>query len=316
MTDYASRILAFVAENPGCALRKVAGAVPGREQYVSADVKRLLIEGQLRNEGTSGCMRLHVSGKPANETTATTPAGDGRRIFVLPDVHVPYHDAEAYRLAVHAARELKPDVLVIIGDFVDCYSVSQFAKSPERRQELKWEIEQANECLNELDGLAGSTWFACGNHEERLERYLCQRAPELYGMVTIQDLLRIRERGWKWVPYKQWFKLGKVAFAHEIGHYGKHAAAQSLASFGGNIVFGHSHRAGAVYGGTVDGERHFALNVGWLGDFGAVDYAHRSQMRDWQHGFGWITQDDAGNSWAQFCPIVKGKTVVDGRRFG
>lgn len=247
---------------------------------------------------------------------AVVPESSGRRIFVMPDVHVPYHDPEAYALAVHAARELKPDVLVIIGDYVDCYAVSQFAKIPERRQDLKWEVDSSNELLDALNGIAPTVVFCEGNHENRLERYLCQRAPELYGMVSAKNLLRIQERGWTWVQYKQWLKIGKVAFAHEIGHCGRNSAMQSLASFGGNIVFGHSHRAGAVYGGTVDGDRHFALNVGWLGDYSQVDYAHQSQMRDWQHGFGWIEQDGDGNSWASFCPIVKGRVVVAGRRFG
>jgi hypothetical protein len=87
---------------------------------------------------------------------------------------------------------------------------------------------------------------------------------------------------------------------------------QSLASFGGNIVFGHSHRAGTHYDGTIDGDHRFAMNVGWLGDATQTDYAHRSQTRAWQQGVGIVDQDQNGNSWAQFCPIVGGRVSLGG----
>lgn len=206
-----------------------------------------------------------------------------RRILVLPDVHVPYHDQAAWNLAVRAVRVLQPDLLVVIGDFVDCYSVSQFSKDPRRKQNLQWELDAANEELDKLRDTAGSYLYTVGNHEHRIERYIHQRAPELDGMISLQEYLKAKERGFQWVPYKDFVKVGKVAFTHEIGHAGKMAATHSLAAFGGNLVIGHTHRAATIYSGTVDEERHFCLNVGWLGDPKQVDYVHRSQMRDWQH---------------------------------
>ena len=152
-----------------------------------------------------------------------------------------------------------------------------------------------------------------GNHEWRLARYLESKAPDLFGLVKVEDLFELDSLGWKWVPYHDHCTVGKVMFAHDLGHCGKHAALNTLGAAGHCVVFGHTHRGGVHYGGTVGGNSHFALNVGWLGDATKVDYMHRAKTRDWQLGFGWINMDPKGLAWATFCPMVKGKVCVDGR---
>lgn len=240
-----------------------------------------------------------------------------RSIIVCPDTHRPFHDRDAHALFEKVCREMRPDMGVIIGDYLDCYSISFHPKSPERRANLKAEIDDGLEGLDSLQATGIRRWMFCeGNHEFRLERYLEQKAPELYGLLGIRELLRIDERGWDWVPYKKWKRVGKIAFSHEVGHAGKTAGQRSLDEFGGNIVFGHSHRGSVTYGGTVDGEKHVALNVGWLGDLESIDYTHQSKTRGWQHGFGWVDLDTEGNGYCQFIPIVDGRCCVRGEWIG
>lgn len=234
------------------------------------------------------------------------------KILVIPDVHVPFHDKKAWDLVCKVHNVAKPDKTVIIGDFADFLAVSFFPKPPGRLNNLEHEVDATNEALNRL---GKDTVFLQGNHEYRLEKYLKQKAPELFGLVECKKLFKIQERGWKWVPYMDHHVIGKVLFAHDLGHCGKHAALNTLAAAGMCTVFGHTHRGGVHYGGTVNGEHRFALNVGWLGDYKQIDYMHRAKTRDWQHGFGWINMDDRGLAWASFVPIVAGKCVVDGREY-
>lgn len=234
------------------------------------------------------------------------------KILVIPDVHVPFHDKKAWNLTLNVIEKAKPDKVVIIGDFADFLAVSFFPKPPGRLNNLELEVEDVNE---ELDKLPKGTVYMKGNHEHRLERYLAQKAPELFGLVECSRLFKIRERGWTMVEYMDHYILGKVLFAHDLGHAGKHAALNTLGAAGMCTVFGHTHRGGVHYGGTVNGEHRFALNVGWLGDYKKIDYVHRAKTRDWQHGFGWINMDDKGLAWATFVPIVNGKCVVDGREY-
>lgn len=237
--------------------------------------------------------------------------------FVIPDMHFPYHDKAVWATNLKAIQVLRPRNVVIIGDALDAYPISFHPKSPTRKALLQEELADANaelDCLAQLTmGLACRVVYVEGNHEFRLERYLIQQAPALYGMITMPELLKIKERNWEWVPYQSWLKIGKIAYSHEVGSSGKNAPQQTLAAFGNNIVFGHSHRGGLVYGGTVDGERHVALNVGWGGDLAAIDYTHKARTREWQHGFGLVEQDATGAGWCQFVPIIDGRCVAHGQ---
>lgn len=241
------------------------------------------------------------------------------RTLIIPDCHHPYVDEVAWRCAMAAGRAVRPKRVVIIGDFADCYAVSAHAKSPGRKADLAWEIEQTNKALDAVDAIGAKEKIYCGgNHEYRMDRYIRDKAPELYGLkgTTVPELLHLKERGWKFVPYMDYIRIGKVAYTHEVGRCGANTASQSLRDFGGNLVVGHSHRASIVYQGTVKDGGRFCMNVGWLGSIKDIDYMHKARAeRDWEHGFGIIDQDKAGIAWPQFVPIVYGRCIVDGKQY-
>ena len=259
--------------------------------------------------------RIVARPKPA----AVSLERDLTRILVVPDTHHPYVDFTAWKTFLNAVETYDPHVVVIIGDFIDCYSVSDYPKDLSRLMTLKDELAAGSEALEALVGrLSGPGphgYYLEGNHEERLPRCINRYVPGLEGAITIPETLKLADRGFQWVPYGSWVKLGKVAFAHDIGHAGVNAARSTLLSFGGNIVFGHSHRGGVVYDGTVDGERHVCMNVGWLGDLTKIDYGNKpQQIRAWQHGFGIVDMTAEGHGWCSFVPIVNGACVVHGKR--
>lgn len=251
----------------------------------------------------------------AQRSPGAPPTNDTSLTLVVPDMHFPYHDKVVWTVILQAITALQPQNIVIIGDALDAYPISFHPKTPARRATLRDELAIADvELITLADACRGRRVIYCeGNHEHRLERYLIQNAPALYGLIDMPTLLKIEERGWEWVPYQDWIRIGKIAYSHEVGACGKNAAQQTLAAFGNNIVFGHSHRGGLVYSGTVDGERHVALNVGWGGDADAVDYMHKARTREWQHGFGLVEQDATGAGWCQFVPVINGRCVAHGR---
>lgn len=263
------------------------------------------------NDYIPGSVTETVYGKPA-PSKATT------RILVVSDLHVPYHDVRAWECVLEAIRVTKPETVVLIGDTADVYSISSHPKSLDRKQNFASEVEAVNRELDRLREVAGESCriiWTCGNHEDRITRFLQSNAPELAGIsaVRAEALFRVNERGIEWVPYRRHIKIGNCSFTHDVGRCGVNAARQSLLDFGGNIVFGHSHRGATVYQGESKGSSHFAMNVGWLGDVNEVDYMHRCRAtRDWQLGFGIVDQDAEGFSWAHFCPIVDGRCIVDG----
>lgn len=238
-----------------------------------------------------------------------------KTVLVLPDTHVPYHDKRAWSLFLQVAKSLRPDHLVLLGDFCDFYSVSQYPKDASRKCSLEWELEQTNLELDKLTGLSPDIRYCEGNHENRLARYLSGNAPQLAGVLNVKSALRIRERGWLWVPYKDSTRIGKFNFLHDCGRSGVAAIRQTLADYGGNVVFGHTHRLGIEYSGSIKGDAHVALNAGWLGDWRAIDYHHRDRVRrESRLGFGVVTMSgDLG--FAQAVPIVNYTCVVNGKVF-
>jgi predicted phosphodiesterase len=245
-------------------------------------------------------------GKPKADRTT--------RILICPDVHIPYQDPVAWECFLRVAEQWKPDILVLLGDVVDFYQVSVHPKDPTRKITFQEEIAATNQELGRVGALKVPEVVYCeGNHETRLQRMLTAQAPQLVGMVDVRDLLQVDRRGWTWVPYGTHHRIGKLHFTHDIGHCGVYAARQSSMAFGHNIIFGHTHRAGAHYESTVNGDRHVAWMMGWLGDPSAIDYQHRAKvMRNSQHGFGIAHLDQHGNGWVHFVPIIEGTCVVDG----
>lgn len=244
----------------------------------------------------------------------SAPSRQLGRVLLIPDCHIPYHDQKAFTVMLKAAEVFKPDTIIILGDWMDFYCLSEFDKHPGRASQLDQELQVGNECLTLLDRLgATKKVYIAGNHEDRLDRYLARRAPEFHGMVKLEETLKLRERGWQFVPYKQHYKLGEIYLTHDTGRAGRYAAYQSMTDVGDNTVIGHTHRLSYVIEGNAKGKAHVGAMFGWLGDFEKVDYMHSIRAkRDWAHGFGVGYVEPNGVVHLRPIPIVEGACVIDG----
>lgn len=239
-------------------------------------------------------------------------------MIIIPDTHRPYHDKRAWRLMLMVAAVLCPTILVVLGDFADCFGVSDHSKDPTRALKLDAEIRDVNKGLDELDALgAKQKIFVSGNHEDRLQRYLQDKAPELFNFIAIEKLLRLRKRGWTYVPYKSDVKVGKVHFTHDVGHCGRNSIFQCLDTFQHSNVTGHTHRMAYIVEGNATGEHKVSAQFGWLGDVRQADYMHQAKAKkNWALGFGIGYLDDkTGIVYLVPVPIVNYTCMVNGRLF-
>lgn len=211
-------------------------------------------------------------------------------VLIIPDTHRPYHDEKAHALVVKVGKRVKPKHLIILGDYADFYAVSSHDKDPSRMTPKAFEAEVADvrRGLKDLASTgATNRIFIAGNHEDRLTRFVLRSAPTLQQLVVIPELLQLKQLGYKYVPYKSSYILGRMRYTHDVGPSGKHAAAKSMEAMGRNTVIGHCHRMEYVVQGTLDGERHVGISLGWLGDKDAIDYMHQDKVsKDWTLGFG------------------------------
>lgn len=237
------------------------------------------------------------------------------RILFIPDCHVPYHDTKAFALMLKAGKAFKPDHTIILGDFADFYGVSSHSKDPNRALKLKEEVEAAKAALDQVKALgAKNNVFVAGNHEDRLERYLRDKAPELYNYISIPYILELKQKGFSYTPYKQAYKIGKLNITHDAGNAGKDAHYKALQTFQHNIIIGHTHRIGYAVEGNANGERHVTAMLGWLGDVKEIDYMHRVKAeKDWSLGFGIGYLDRSnGTVYVTPVPIINGTCLING----
>lgn len=255
---------------------------------------------------------------PTNYLTARLEEPETLRVLGIPDNHYPFHSERATALQRRIVEVTKPDVIVIMGDWIDCYELSEFTKDPRRKTRFQDEIDSARTGLRLLEDVCppnARRIFLMGNHEDRYKRYIAKRAPELAGIATMEHILGLDQ--WEVVDYGESIAIGKFHFSHDWGPAGKHAAQQTLAATGHCSVFGHTHSAQIAYSGFVDGERHVAMTCGWGGEYDALAFSYKRKQaarRDWVHGIGWCEiETKSGLGWATFVPFLNDSARVAGK---
>jgi predicted phosphodiesterase len=237
--------------------------------------------------------------------------------LILGDIHAPYHSKEAWSLAMQVARDIKPEWIVTIGDFADFYAVSDHDKAPERANRFDEELEVVEGLLDELGSLgAHDLIYVEGNHEDRLRRFLMKN-PALARVVTTEKLLRLKERGWEFVPYKRHIRRGAIHYTHDVGASGRNAVFRALDTYQHSVVTGHSHRLLYAVEGSAVGECKVSVSFGWMGDVEQVEYMTLAKARkDWALGFG-IGYSDASSGFTYLVPVpvVHGTCMVNGKLY-
>lgn len=148
-----------------------------------------------------------------------------KRVGVISDVHIPYHDERALESAVNYHRKQSLDTLVINGDFCDFYRISRWQKDPRKRHFS----EERKSIIAGLDWLRESfpkarIIFKDGNHEERFAHFIWEKAPELYDLPGCQmpTLLEFERNRIEYVTDQRPVMVGKLPLlhGHEMGRSG------------------------------------------------------------------------------------------------
>ena len=246
------------------------------------------------------------------------PPSRPKRILIVPDVHVPFHNPASWALLLRAGHHIQPDIVVSLGDLLDFYAVSFHAKSPKRRSDLAWEIGEGRKAIQDLTSLGASQNFITyGNHEHRLARYVAEKCPAMFDMFELDKLLGLPDLGWHVTPYQRALTLGHLRLTHDEGNAGIYAHYRASSTFRAPVVIGHTHRMAVQYQGTADGDTaHVSAMFGWLGSVDDIDYVHRAKANTWMQGFGVGVMTERGDVHLQACPIVNGQVCVFGDIIG
>lgn len=214
--------------------------------------------------------------------------------IVLPDLHVNYQDDLSLSSWLQYVRYKKPDIIVQLGDFYDCYAISRFDKDPKRLGLFQEEIDIGKKLWMAIKKASphSSLYLVGGNHEERIPKTLIRNAPGMYNLkaVSPEKLFELEELGVKYVPPEKTFYLNKsLVVTHgavddgcKLSQHAGYSAKNTMDKWG-NVsgIMGHNHRVGCSTKTLADGAM-----IQWH-EIGCMTNLHPEYVKNpnWQQGF-------------------------------
>ena len=228
---------------------------------------------------------------------------------VLNDIQLPFHDRPALANVLNFIDDLKPYGVILNGDIVDCYEISDFEKNPLSEASLEQEVALAQRLMARLVKAKRKVWIG-GNHEDRWRRYIWKNAPLLTRLKghDFPSIFGLKQYGFEWLEYGQLFKLGKLYVTH--GNLISNAARRTLRKYGASVMVGHTHRLDIEYHRDLGGV-HAGYENGCLCTL-SMEY---DKFPDWQQGFSVVHVDDRTGFYnVQQIPILDGGVFYYGNK--
>jgi len=141
-----------------------------------------------------------------------------KRGLIINDIHLPYHSIQALNAVLEYGVSYKPDFIFINGDLVDFHQLSYFQKDPMKKRFSK-ELKIMQEFLENLYTIFNcKIFYKFGNHEERYDSFLYQKAGELVGVdeFKLETLVKNRVPDIDIIRDKRLVVAGGLPFIH--GH--------------------------------------------------------------------------------------------------
>lgn len=233
------------------------------------------------------------------------------KVLILSDLHFPYQDNKSIELALNYGLDKKANCILINGDLIDFATIS--------RHEKDWRMRSVNDEFNAVRQFLVSLRkafpnakivFKHGNHDERWEKYLYVKAPELFDVSDFQleVLLKLGELKIETVKDKRPIKIGKLTalHGHELagGAGGVNPARSTFLKTLDNVIVGHYHKTSTNTETTMTG------NVISVHSTGCLCGLNPLYMPINKHnlGFAYVELDiKTGNYNLQNLKVIKGK---------
>ena len=193
----------------------------------------------------------------------TAPVNKASKWFtavVYGDTHFPFQDDAALSVVLSLIKDVKPDVVLHVGDLVDAWQISRFDHDPTRRDTLQDNIDQARQHLHQVAQVSPKSKRVLleGNHESRLTRSIWQldgaqrefaKLRVFQKAMTWPRLLELDAIGWKFVPEREQSRtpiLPKLVTKHGtvVRKFAGMTAKGEWEKYGKSGLSGHTHRLG------------------------------------------------------------------------
>lgn len=247
----------------------------------------------------------------------------------IPDTHGCLVDQTAISTFLSDLELIRPAEIVMLGDHLECggflaqhHTLGYVAQTEYTFDE---DIAATNQLLDRIQAICPSSHidYLEGNHERRIENWCVtsalrnkQDAEALRKRFSTEVVLELDKRGINWIrqgvyyddlPIPATIRRGHCYFTHGSST-AKHAASEHVKKFGGNVVYGHTHRADSYVIRTVKAGIIGAWSPGCLCVLQPL-WQHTNPT-DWSHGYGLQLVSDDGSFLHINVPIIDGKSYL------
>jgi predicted phosphodiesterase len=93
---------------------------------------------------------------------------------IISDIHFPHHDKEVWGAFKKWAVDIKPNHIIVLGDFIDLSAISRFAQSPGASPYIAPEMKLFIKEINYLTQFSSKITIIGGNHEIRFDKRIAE----------------------------------------------------------------------------------------------------------------------------------------------
>lgn len=237
-----------------------------------------------------------------------------KRLLILSDIHIPFHSISALTATFDYAKKEKPDCILLNGDTVDFFALSRFLKDPKKRnfsEELKTFQDFFPILQRTFKG--AKIVFKEGNHEERYQHFLWQKAKELVGVeeFEFENMIKARANGIDFVGDKRIIHANKLNIIHghefSSGFFSPVNVARGLALRAkASAIQGHNHQSSEHTQVDINGKVMTTFSVGSLCEL----HPAYAPINNWNNGFCLVDLSPNGEDFeVRNKRIYKGKVL-------
>lgn len=230
---------------------------------------------------------------------------DNGIVVIASDIHIPFQDDRAVSAFIKYCKEKQPEAVVLNGDILDMFMLSRFTKGEGRNP-----LEEMTMCQGFLDSLRKAVpnseiYYVIGNHENRLEKYVLTKAPELASLIedvfTIIKTSDYKVRGCASVTFNDNFvcKHGTL-----LGNKSGLSAIKEMENAYMSGATGHTHRL-CKYIARKSGRKFVWLETGCLCNLNPEYMINPN----WQAGFAELKFKDGKLYHSKVIEIERGKIL-------
>ena len=254
---------------------------------------------------------------------------------------IPFHDRRCLDIDLQIIKDVEPNLIVILGDFLDMPNWSQkFTRSPEFANILQASVKEGYWWLRNMREIAPDARiiYIQGNHEERLTRFQKNNVKAAYGvksatatkndpsLLSVPNLLDLPSLQVEWIgSYPDgghWVNDNLVAeHGSTTSSVSGKTAGKVLDDARESHVFGHVHRVESATKTAYpkNGPKEYrATSLGcqvYLDNQG-TETPGQKKKQDWQNAVG-VVEYESGNGYFSINPLLiyDGEMIYRGKKY-